>query len=94
MTATHDVHPTIPTTPVLYLALELGQRAWKLALLQVRLSPSSLTPLPLIKEAFGYEPVQDLAVPGGAGGQFKQWSHGSCLIRIAGGKYRYPAGRP
>jgi transposase len=31
MTATHDVNPTIPTIPVLYLALELGQRAWKLA---------------------------------------------------------------
>jgi len=31
MTATHDVNPTIPTTPVLYLALELGQRTWKLA---------------------------------------------------------------
>src|SRR5262245_46190399 len=31
MTATHDVNPTIPNTPVLYLALELGQRTWKLA---------------------------------------------------------------
>jgi transposase len=31
MTSTHDVNPTIPNTPVLYLALELGQRAWKLA---------------------------------------------------------------
>ena len=31
MTATHDMNPTIPTTPVLYLALELGQRTWKLA---------------------------------------------------------------
>src|SRR5262245_47598710 len=31
MTATHDVNPTTPTTPVLYLALELGQKAWKLA---------------------------------------------------------------
>ena len=31
MTATHDVNPTIPTTPVLYLSLELGQRTWKLA---------------------------------------------------------------
>jgi transposase len=31
MTATHDVHPTTPTTPVLYLALELGQKTWKLA---------------------------------------------------------------
>jgi transposase len=31
MTATHDVNPTIPTTPVLYLALDLGQKGWKLA---------------------------------------------------------------
>ena len=31
MTATHDVNPTIPTTPVLYLSLELGQKTWKLA---------------------------------------------------------------
>ena len=31
MTATHDVNPTIPTTPVLYLSLELGQKNWKLA---------------------------------------------------------------
>ena len=32
MTATHDVNPTIPTTPVLYLSLELGQKNWKLAI--------------------------------------------------------------
>src|SRR5215468_4539070 len=31
MTATHDVIPTISTTPVLYLSLELGQKNWKLA---------------------------------------------------------------
>ena len=31
MTATHDRNPTIPNTPVLYLALELGQKNWKLA---------------------------------------------------------------
>ena len=31
MTATHDVNPTIPTIPVLYLSLELGQKNWKLA---------------------------------------------------------------
>jgi len=31
MTATHDMNPTTPTTPVLWLALELGQRTWKLA---------------------------------------------------------------
>jgi transposase len=31
MTTTHDMNPTISTTPVLYLALELGQRTWKLA---------------------------------------------------------------
>src|SRR4051812_16706504 len=31
MTATHDVNPTIPTIPVLYLSLELGQKSWKLA---------------------------------------------------------------
>src|SRR5215469_8693760 len=31
MTATHDVNPTTPTTPVLYLSLELGQKTWKLA---------------------------------------------------------------
>ena len=31
MAATHDVNPTIPTTPVLYLSLELGQKNWKLA---------------------------------------------------------------
>ena len=31
MTATHDVNPTIPTTPVLYFSLELGQKNWKLA---------------------------------------------------------------
>ena len=29
--ATHELNPTIPTTPVLYLALELGSRTWKLA---------------------------------------------------------------
>ena len=32
MTATHDVNPTIPTTPVRYLSVELGQRTWKLAI--------------------------------------------------------------
>ena len=26
--ATHELNPTIPTTPVLYLALELGSRTW------------------------------------------------------------------
>jgi transposase len=31
MTATHDVNPTIATTPVLYFSLELGQKNWKLA---------------------------------------------------------------
>jgi len=31
MTSTHDVNPTTPTTPVLYLSLELGQKTWKLA---------------------------------------------------------------
>ena len=31
MTATHDVIPTLSTTPVLYLSLELGQKNWKLA---------------------------------------------------------------
>ena len=31
MMATHDVNPTTPTTPVLYLSLELGQKTWKLA---------------------------------------------------------------
>jgi hypothetical protein len=31
MTATHDVNPTIPTIPVLYLSPELGQKSWKLA---------------------------------------------------------------
>jgi transposase len=31
MTATHDMNPTIPTTPVLYFSLELGQKNWKLA---------------------------------------------------------------
>ena len=31
MTATHDVNPTIPTTLVLYLSLELSQKSWKLA---------------------------------------------------------------
>ena len=31
MTATHDGIPTISTTPVLYLSLELGQKNWKLA---------------------------------------------------------------
>src|SRR5215471_8060896 len=31
MTATCDVIPTLSTTPVLYLSLELGQKNWKLA---------------------------------------------------------------
>jgi hypothetical protein len=31
MMATHDVNPTISTTPVLYLFLQLGQKNWKLA---------------------------------------------------------------
>ena len=31
MTATHHVNPTTPSTPVLYLSLELGQKTWKLA---------------------------------------------------------------
>ena len=31
MTATHDANPTIPTRPVLYFSLELGQKSWKLA---------------------------------------------------------------
>jgi len=31
MTATHNVNPTTPTTPVVYLSLELGQKTWKLA---------------------------------------------------------------
>ena len=31
MRASHDMNPTIPTTPVLYLSLELGQKNWKLA---------------------------------------------------------------
>jgi hypothetical protein len=31
MTATHDMNPTLPTTPVLYLSHELGQKNWELA---------------------------------------------------------------
>ena len=31
MTATHTQNSTVPTTPVLYLSLELGQNTWKLA---------------------------------------------------------------
>src|SRR6516164_5297200 len=31
MTPTHDVIPTLSTTPVLFLSLELGQKNWKLA---------------------------------------------------------------
>ena len=31
MTATHSQNCTVPTGPLLYLALELGSKTWKLA---------------------------------------------------------------